>query len=369
MRVLHVVASTERRGAELFAGDLVPGLDRLGVTQRVVALRGGRDPRVEFHAPTTILRSGQQPLPGIRFNRHLGGQLRDVARGWAPDVIQAHGGESLKHVVLSRLDRAPVVYRRIGAAPRGMTRGLSRIGHAHLMRRASHIVAVAEALREETVNVFGVPPGRVTVIPNAVDPARVRPRRSRHTVRADLGIPRSAPVMLSLGALTWEKDPLTHLAVASSVIDARSGALHLVVGDGPLRPALERAVQERGLQDRVILLGSREDVPDLLGAVDLMLLASRVEGLPGCLIEAGMSGLVVAAYAIAGVPEVVVDGGTGLLVHPGHRQELARAAVRLLEDEGARRALGNAARERCRRMFDIDTVTRRYVDLYERLVR
>jgi glycosyltransferase involved in cell wall biosynthesis len=369
MKVLHVVASAERRGAELFAGDLAPRLGQMGLSQRVVVLREGRAPWVDFQVPTTILRSRRRRLPGLRLDRHLSGRLREVAREWAPDVIQAHGGESLKHLVLSRVNGAPVVYRRIGAAPSGMTRGVSRIGHGHLMRRAGHIVAVAEALRDETIELFGVPPGRVTVIPNAVDPARLRPRMSRDAVREILGIPRSASVLMSLGALTWEKDPLAHLDVSAAVLAERPEARHLFVGDGPLRPVLERAVLERDLRGRVLLLGSREDVPDLLGAADLLMLASRVEGLPGCLIEAGMSGVPVAAYAVAGVPEVVVDGVTGLLVPPGHQEALARATVRLLEDAGARRALGEAARDRCLRAFDIGSVSERYAELYRRMVR
>lgn len=369
MKVLHVVASAERRGAELFAGDLVPRLGRAGLTQRVIVLREGRAPWVDYQEPTTILRSRRRRLPGVRFDRRIGGQLRDAAREWAPDVIQAHGGESLKHVVLSHVDGAPVVYRRIGSAPVAMTRGLSRIAHGHLMRRASHIVAVAEALREETIEVFSVPQERVSVIPNAVDPARIRPRTNRGAVRKSLGVPPSAPLMLSLGALTWEKDPLAHLEVFEAVQAERPDAMHLFVGDGPQRPALERAVQDRRLEGRVLLLGSREDVPDLLTAVDVMLLASRVEGLPGCLIEAGMSGVPVAAYAVAGVPEIVLDGVTGLLVPRGDRAALASAAARLLGDEDARRALGEAARDRCRGRFDIGFVSHRYVELYERMVR
>jgi glycosyltransferase involved in cell wall biosynthesis len=364
-----VVASAERRGAELFAGDLVPSLHRAGLAQRVVVLREGRAPWVDFQVPTTVLTGRRRRVPGVRLDRHIGAQLRGVVREWAPELIQAHGGESLKHVVLSRVNGAPVVYRRIGAAPSGMTRGLSRIGHAHLMRRASHIVAVAEALRNETIDVFGVPPARITVIPNAVDPARIRPRIARTAVRTSLGIPPSASVMMSLGALTWEKDPLAHLEVSATVMAQRPDAIHLFVGDGPLRPVLERAVLARGLQGRVLLLGSRDDVPDLLGAADLVLLASRVEGLPACLIEAGMSGLPVAAYAVAGVPEIVVDGVTGQLVPPGHQEALARATVRLLEDAGARRALGEAARDRCLRAFDIGSVSERYAELYRRMVR
>jgi glycosyltransferase involved in cell wall biosynthesis len=369
MRVLHVVATAERRGAELFAADLVRGLGRAGLSQRVVALRAGKAPSVDYREPTTVLTSKQRRIPGVRLDRQIGRQLRAQVREWPPDVIQVHGGESLKHVVLAHVNGAPVIYRRIGSAPERMTRGLSRIAHGQLMRRASRVVAVAEALKREAIEVFAVPAERVTVIPNAVDPARIRPRISRRTMRESLGIPSEAPVLLSLGALTWEKDPLHHLDVSAAVLAERADAMHLFVGDGPLRPGLERAVSERELGGRVLVLGSREDVPDLLAASDVMLLASRVEGLPGCLIEAGMAGVPVAAYAVAGVPEVVVDGVTGHLARPGGGRALATAVVRLLGDEPARKEMAVAARERCLRLFDIRTVSPRYVELYEEVAR
>jgi glycosyltransferase involved in cell wall biosynthesis len=369
MRVLHVVASAERRGAELFAADLVRGLARAGVSQRVVALREGRAPRVDYQEPTAVLRSKRRRLPGLRLDRQIGRQLRAMVQNWGPDVIQVHGGESLKHVVLSHRNGTPVIYRRIGSAPGRMTRGLKRIAHGHMMRRASHIVAVAEALKRETIETFAVPPDRVTVIPNAVDPSRMRPKVVRRDVREALGIPLDAPVLVSLGALTWEKDPLTHLDVSAMVLADRPDARHLFVGDGPLRPALERAVRESGLNGRVLVLGSREDAPDLLAATDVMILASRVEGLPGCLIEAGMAGVPAVAFRVAGVPEVVVDGVTGHLAPPGETRALARAVSRLLGDADARKAMAIAARARCLGMFDIRGVSPRYLELYEQVVR
>jgi glycosyltransferase involved in cell wall biosynthesis len=183
-----------------------------------------------------------------------------------------------------------------------------------------------------------------------------------------LDIPSDARVLISVGALTWEKDPEAHLEVSNLVRQQLPGVVHLFVGDGPLRPELQRAIHERGLDGRVRLLGARDDVPELLSGADLMLLASRVEGLPGCLIEAGLVRRPAAAYAVAGVPEVVEDGRTGFLARPGDVQALARAASRLLADPDLRASMGEAAGERCRARFDIRMVAPRYLDLYRELV-
>jgi glycosyltransferase involved in cell wall biosynthesis len=369
MRLLHVVATAQRRGAEMFAADLIAALGSDGIDQRAAVLRGSsRD--VDFGAPVSVLRSGGWRVPGVRVDLGTVGALRDLVIDWRPDVMQVHGGEPLKHALLAaRRSKTSVVYRRIGSAPRRMTRGLDRVAHGHMMRRATQIVTVAEALRRETVDAFGVPPERVTTIPNAVNVERLRPTRSREATRSLLGISGHAPVLISLGALTWEKDPLTHVAVSAAVLAERPDARHLFVGDGPLRPALESAVRERHLDGRVLILGSREDVPDLLGATDLMLLASRVEGLPACLIEAGVAGLPVAAFGLAGVPEIVDDGRTGLLVSTGDVEELARAASRLVADAELRASMGGAARQRCTSLFDIRDVAPRYLELYQNLVK
>jgi glycosyltransferase involved in cell wall biosynthesis len=117
------------------------------------------------------------------------------------------------------------------------------------------------------------------------------------------------------------------------------------------------------------MLGSRSDVADLLAASDALLLASRSEGMPGCVIEAGMAGLPVVSYAVAGVPEVVVDGMTGFTVAPGDLHTLAHRIATLLGDPDLRSRLGEAARDRCERTFGISAIASRYLAVYEEVLR
>jgi glycosyltransferase involved in cell wall biosynthesis len=121
------------------------------------------------------------------------------------------------------------------------------------------------------------------------------------------------------------------------------------------------------LAGRILVLGVREDVPDLLAASDVLVLASSTEGSPAVVIEAGLLGLPVAAYAIGGVPEIVEDGRTGVLVPAGDRERLAAEVAALLVDPDRRAAMGAAGSARCRGAFEIGAVAPRYLEVYERV--
>ena len=359
MRILHLIATGQRRGAEVFASDLIAALDAPDLDQRVAVLHGDPPWAVRFGVPAAALGARPRPL-------HAGAvlALRRLLRGWRPDLVTAHGGEPLKYAALATAaGPAPIVYRRIGSVS-WLANGPRRALYGRLVRRADRVVAVAESVRDETVAAFGLAPDRVVTIPNGVDPGRVAPDRGRAATRAALGVAPEAAVVLSLGALTWEKDPLGHLAVTAPLLRRRPQAVHLFAGAGPLRAELEAAAVREGLGGRVLVLGSRGDVGDLLAASDLMLFASRTEGMPASLIEAGMAGLPVAGTALTGVPEVVETGVTGLLVRPGDQAGLAAAVERLVDDGGLRASLGAAARARCLERHGIAGIAAAYRDLY-----
>jgi glycosyltransferase involved in cell wall biosynthesis len=232
-------------------------------------------------------------------------------------------------------------------------------------------VAIAEAIRGEIMHLFKVQADRTIMIPNAVDARRLIPATGREATRRAMGIPVDAPVILSVAALTWEKDPLAHIEVTRQVLGKHHEAIHLIAGDGPMREELKQRVRELDLVKRVRLLGSRSDMADIFCASDILLFASRsdgMEGMPTILIEAGMAGLPVVGYAIAGVSEVVVDGLTGLLIGSGRAEDLAINILVLLNDEERRHRMGQVARQRCLEMFDIRAIAPQYKALYEQLI-
>jgi glycosyltransferase involved in cell wall biosynthesis len=351
----------------MFASDLVRTLNRSGdFEQAVVLLRGPWPAAVDYEAPVLPLHGNGRRFPGLRLDVSTLTHLRSVASRFGPDIVHAHGGEAFKYSALALTGRRdPIVYRRIGTAPPAITRGPRRLAHAALLRRSDRVVAVAKSVRDETVSTFRMPPARVTTIPRGIDADRLRPARQRAQVRAMLDIPASAPVVITVGALSPEKDPFAHLDVCRAIARSVPDLTYVFAGDGPLTEELRAAAADRGLGRQVRLLGVRKDVGDLLHASDVLVLASRSEGMPGCLIEAGMVGVPVAAFGVAGVPEVVIDGVTGFVVAAGDREALTRRTMELLTDEALRARMGHAARERCASAFDIRRVADRYAEVYD----
>lgn len=169
-------------------------------------------------------------------------------------------------------------------------------------------------------------------------------RRPRAEIRRRLGVAPRDLLVLQLGNLKPQKDPLTFARAAVRAGARLPRARFWLAGDGPLRAEAEALAAQGGLQSRFRVLGWRRDVPDLLAAADLLVLTSRFEGLPLAVLRAMAAGLPVVATAVNGTPEAVRDGSTGFLVPPGDAEATAAAIVRLGRDPGLRRRMGRAGR-------------------------
>ncbi|MGY1739531.1 MULTISPECIES: glycosyltransferase family 4 protein [unclassified Blastococcus] len=346
--MLHLVTSTQRRGAEAFAVTLHERLVARGHRGHVAALvRGDHPPELDVPA------LGRRPLGVAPLAR-----VRRAARG--VDVVVAHGSRTLPASVLALAGtRVPVVYVNIGD-PLFWANTPSRRARVRLMlARVRAVAALSEASRTVLVERFGLAPEAVRVIPNGRRAADFPPADDarRRAARAELGLHPDRDVVLFLGALSPEKRPDVAIDAVAR-LDGGTGLL--VCGDGPLREEAERQAAT-ALGDRAAFLGTRSDVSRVLAAADVLVVPSDSEGLPGVLIEAGMAGLPVVASDVGFVREVVLDGVSGFLVPPGDPAATAAA----VECARARReALGAAGRRYCLDRFEMEKV----VDAWESLL-
>jgi glycosyltransferase involved in cell wall biosynthesis len=214
--------------------------------------------------------------------------------------------------------------------------------HRFYVRRADVVVAVSSYVAEEARVLHGIPSERVVIIPNGRDPDVFRPREARL----------EGPVrLIFVGHLDAGKRPDRFVELVATL---RRRGLEIeaqMVGEGPLANTIRGAADSAG----VVMVGRRDDVPALLAGSDLLVLTSRPpEGMPGVLIEAGLSGIPAVSTRIPGAEDVIEEGATGLIVDVEDFDSLVRAVERLVRDPGLRVAMGDRARESCLRRFTLE---------------
>ena len=225
-------------------------------------------------------------------------------------------------------------------------------------RAADSVVAISNAVKDVLVNLEGVPPGRVRVIHNGSDVPDIL-----HDPRPRGG----AADLIAVGSLhPWKGHD--YLIRAMALVRQAIPGVHLrILGEGSERPVLERLVEQLELGGVVELPGFVGDVLGALASSDLMVQPSLEEGFGISILEAMSQQLATVASRVGGIPEIVEDQVTGLLVPPGDEEALASAIVGLLNDPSRRRAMGLAGRRRLEQHFTLDAMIRGYTDLYREL--
>jgi glycosyltransferase involved in cell wall biosynthesis len=222
-------------------------------------------------------------------------------------------------------------------------------------RRSAAVVANATAGAAHAFARMRLPQERLAIVRNGIErPADREGARARH--RHALGIADDMPLALFVGRLVDHKN-LPMLVRAAGRLAARGSTLRFVlVGDGPLAGETRRAITDAGLDARVTLAGERDDAAELMCAADMLVLPSWREGLPNVVIEAMQAGCAVIATRAGGIPELIRDGETGLLVAIDDDAALAAALERLEHDPGLRARLAAAAQTRAAQDYGVEAM-------------
>ena len=304
--------------------------------------------------------------PGLRRLGDING-IRSYLRETRPDIVHTFlMTASLYGRLAAVLARVPIV---IGTEVNiyAQKRRLHALAERLLMAGTDRIVASADSVREFYVRQVHADPAKVDVIYNAVDFSQAHPTMSQREMRASLGLAPDARVAGVIARLTEQKGH-RYLFEALASSPALADVQLLVVGGGEEREALERVAAAKQLSTRVHFLGARRDLGNLLVAMDVFVLPSLWEGLPLAMVLAMGAGVPVVATCVAGIPEVVDDGQTGLLVPPRDASALGAALTRLFEDPRLCRRIGAEARASVLPRFGIDRYVESMTSLYDTLL-
>jgi glycosyltransferase involved in cell wall biosynthesis len=319
-----------------------------------------------------ILEHGLEATTLTHDTPHLPAMVAELTRGlreFGTDVLCCHGYKAdVVGLLAARRARVPVIAMSHGwTSETWKVRVYETIDRACL-RRMDRVVCVSAA-QAETVRRAGVRADRVVVIRNAVRAERfdgVDPG-SREALLA-MFPERPELVVGSAGRLSPEKGFGVLVEAAAIVVrsDPSVGFIHF--GNGPLSKAIQRRIEELGLQWRFILAGFRDDLDRFLPHWDLSVLPSFREGLPTVVLESYAAAVPVVATAVGGTPEVVADGVDGYLVPPGDPTALARRILDVLKEDKQRHQMGRLGRERVRAEFSFDAQAMRFERVCEELL-
>jgi len=265
------------------------------------------------------------------------------------------------------LARVPVIVAsemgRVGQYP-----WKRRVAEWLLTRFTDHFVTLSQATRVDLIRTDRVSPSRVTVIYPGVDSKQFSIGEPSVVARRRLGLPDQGAVIGVLARLDPVKRHADLIVAFPQILQVAPTTRLIFVGDGSAAPNLRRLVHETGVTEQVDFLGARRDIPWILRALDLLVLPSQQEGLPNSILEAMAAGVPVVATRVGGIPEIVIDGETGLLVPPGDPVALANAINSLLMNPEVRQRMGSHGRARVEANFTARRAAAELEALYRRLL-
>jgi len=365
IRVLHIIPNFGPGGAERLVLGLMEATDKERFEVAAVSL---------YPESGTILEKEikEQGLKVYFLNKHRGLDLRMIPqlyrlfKFFRPDVVHSHRYVLRYSLLPSLFCRIPVRVHTVHNVAQKEADWVGKLVHWIAFRLGKVVpVSISQEVARTVHAVYGKDI-YTPVIYNGIPTRQFVSSKEQGITKKEN---ENNITLLHVGRFAPQKNHLLLIeAFALAVKEYPSMKLWLV-GDGPLRPAVEKAIVKMGLERKVLFLGIRDDVRKLLADSDLFVLSSDYEGVPLAVLEAMAAGKPVVATAVGGVPELIEDGETGILVPPRNPEALAQGILRLAKDADLRQRMGKAAQERAQERFDISQTAREYEILYLRLLK
>lgn len=373
-RIVHVITSSQPfGGAQRNTLLTLKGLVTDGYEVELICGPGGQlIPEAQsLGVSVHILRDLVRPLSPFKDMCALF-RLYQIYRSRRYQLVHTH---SIKAGLLGRLAawlaRVPMVVHTIHGAPFVIGNDLrSKVYFLYerlLGYLTQRVICVGEVLRQEVMAWKVLPAEKLTTIYSGIDFSSCVPRQTVVEMKQKLGLEEAWPIVGCVGRLTEQKAQ-QYLVEAIALLKPKYPEIKLMlVGDGELRPLLEKRIQELGHSSNVCLLGERDDVVDLLNILDVYAMSSRWEGVGRALTEAMYMGIPIVATSVNGVTEVISHEKTGLLVSPDDSCGLAGAIDRLVSDRELAKRFGSTAHQKAKAIMDGQQMVVAIEELYEKL--
>ena len=358
MRVLHVEAGRHLYGGAQQVVYLLRGLVARGVSNQLAcprgsAIAGAAGPFAEIHA---------MPMGGD-LDLTLVIRLLRLIRRCRPDIVHLHSraGADLLGGLAARLAGVPAVCsRRVDNPER-------RCWAALKYRLHDRVIAISDGIGQVLL-ASGLPPEKLRVVRSAIDCGLFEPPCERSRVCARLGAPVQSRLLGVVAQLIPRKGHRFLIHALPALTQDFPDLCMVFFGQGPEEAALRAQVVAARLDDRVLFVGFRDDLPEILPCLELLVHPALMEGLGVSLLQAACAGVPVVASAVGGIPEAVRDGVNGLLVPPGDTAALAAAIKQLLADPALAARLGQNGQRLVREEFSVETMVDGNLAVYREML-
>jgi glycosyltransferase involved in cell wall biosynthesis len=363
IRILFVIATLDRAGAESQLTELAARLDRGRFWPYVAALtRGGL-------LEERLKRAGvQYSILGKKFKLDFTciGRLADLMREKRFQIVHTWLFTSNAFGRVAAIKASVPIIIASERCEDPWKNFIHKAVDRQLARRTSVVVANAQAVKRFYVKEVGLPEELITVIPNGIE-LKEAPQIDKKSKRKELGVPEGAPLVGTVARLSKQKGIDWLLRALVIAREALPETFLLIVGEGEQRQTLEHLARSLKIENNVKFLGQRSDVPQILQILDAFVLSSRWEGMPNTILEAQAAGCPVVTTDAGGAPELVSHLKTGILVSKADPLALGHGILRILFYPQETREMAEEAKRRAAD-FSVDKMVKSYEDLYASLV-
>ncbi len=360
LKIVFIVESLDVGGTELSLLKWLRHCDRNTFAPSVIALSDGilREELNRLGIPNIIF--PKQRAFDLLFLSRLVKQIRHMA----PDVVHCRNGiPAISYgVVAARIARIPVVCS-IHGRTHYIHRNFKTWIWFHIMKLSRLIIVVTNNIKDEIIRFDGIDPKMVKVIYNGIDTTTAVPEPKAQW-RRDFQFTEQDFIIGTVGNLRAIKGHRYLIEAMPAILQKQPTAQLVLIGQGPEEKNLNALAQKLKVTDKVRFLGYRKDARQMIEMFDIFVLPSLSEGFPNVLLEAMLARVPIVATRVGGVPEIIEDAQSGLLVQPEEADDLARAVIRMTREGGLRTRLTCNAFARAQEHFDITKTLKQYDEAY-----
>ncbi len=367
MKVCHLISGDLWAGAEVQTCTLLCSLRESVDVSAIILNEGTLAERLRrADIDTHVIPETSNSFFALK--RQVAEKLRDIR----PDILHTHRykenilGAALKHTSGHLVQTVHGLREGFSGIRRLRMSLYLWLNEYYTRRRFSRIIAVSEEIEKHLAGLYGQQ--RVVAIHNAIAVDDQQPSKNPSDVKRELGLRPDQIVIGSVGRLVPVKAFDIFLRAARLISEKLPDAAFVIAGDGPLMSSLAVLSRDLGIDDRVVLTGFRDDILNLMNTFDIYVISSHHEGIPISALEAMAMKKALVSTRVGGMPEIIDDSHSGLLVEPGNANAIADGCVRILNDPKLRADIENGARSRVEEEFSVAIQRERIVNLYTELM-